>query len=156
MIDLTIGDLRGADIGLDLELAPHAVDDDLEMELAHALDDGLAGFLIGADAEGRILLRQAIERDAHLFLVGLRLRLDRDFDHRLGELHALQHDRMGRIAQRIAGGGALETRQRHDVAGAGFLDVFAVVGMHLQHAADTLPVALHRIETWVLLASTPE
>src|SRR3954467_3167005 len=37
-----IGDLRRADIGLDLELALHAIDQDLEVELAHSLDDGLA------------------------------------------------------------------------------------------------------------------
>src|SRR3954471_21933846 len=36
-----IGDLRRADIGLDLELALHAVDEDLEVELAHPLDDRL-------------------------------------------------------------------------------------------------------------------
>src|SRR4029079_16335350 len=38
---LAIGDLRSADIGLDLELALHAVDEDLEVELAHSLDDRL-------------------------------------------------------------------------------------------------------------------
>ena len=43
-----IGDLRLADVGLDLELALHAVDDDLEVQLAHARDDRLAGFLVGA------------------------------------------------------------------------------------------------------------
>src|SRR5205823_8995915 len=36
-----IGDLRSADIGLDLELALHAVDEDLEVKLAHPLDDRL-------------------------------------------------------------------------------------------------------------------
>ena len=39
-----IGHLRRADIGLDLELALHAVDQDLEVELAHPLDDRLAAF----------------------------------------------------------------------------------------------------------------
>ena len=33
--------LRLADIGLDLVLAHHAVDDDFQMQLAHAADDGL-------------------------------------------------------------------------------------------------------------------
>ena len=55
-----IGDLRRADSGLDLELALHAVDEDLEVELAHPLDDGLAALVVGRDAEGRILLRQAM------------------------------------------------------------------------------------------------
>ena len=44
-----VGDLRLADVGLDLELALHAVDEDVEVELAHAADDGLAG-LAGPDA----------------------------------------------------------------------------------------------------------
>jgi hypothetical protein len=43
---LAVRHLRRADIGLDLELALHAIDDDLEMKLAHALDDGLAALVI--------------------------------------------------------------------------------------------------------------
>src|SRR5439155_24647067 len=48
---LAVGDLRLADVGVDLVLAPHAVDEDVEMELAHSGDHRLAGLLIGADAE---------------------------------------------------------------------------------------------------------
>src|SRR3954466_11590464 len=48
---LAIGDLRRADIGLDLELALHAVDQDLEVELAHPLDDRLPRLMVGGDAE---------------------------------------------------------------------------------------------------------
>ena len=79
---LAVGDLRLADVRLDLELALHAVDDDLEVQLAHAGDDRLAGLLVGADAERRVFLREALQREAHLFLVGLGLRLDGDRDHR--------------------------------------------------------------------------
>ena len=93
---------------------------------------------IAGDAERRILLGQAIQGHAHLLLVGLGLRLDRDLDDRLGELHPLEHDRVGRIAERVAGGRVLQPGERHDVAGAGLLDVLAVVGMHQQHAADPL------------------
>src|SRR5438477_182223 len=38
-----------------------AVDDDLEVELAHAGDQRLAGLLVGGHAEGRVLLGQASE-----------------------------------------------------------------------------------------------
>jgi hypothetical protein len=79
-----IGHLRRADVGFDLELATHAVDEDVEVELAHALDDGLAGFVVGRNAERRIFGRETVERDAHLLLVGLGLRLHRQLDHRLG------------------------------------------------------------------------
>ena len=142
---LAIGNLRRADIGLDLELAAHAVDDDVEMKFAHAGDDRLAAFLVGLDAEGRILGGQAMQREAHLFLVALGLRLDRDLDDRIGEFHALQDDRMQRIAERVAGGGVLEAGQRDDVAGKGLFDVVARVRMHLQHAADALLLALDRV-----------
>ena len=37
-----IRDLRLADVGFDAELALHAVDDDFQVQLAHAGDDGLA------------------------------------------------------------------------------------------------------------------
>ncbi|GMA88024.1 hypothetical protein GCM10025868_32740 [Angustibacter aerolatus] len=53
---LAVGDLGLADVRLDLELAPHAVDEDVEVELAHALDDGLAGLLVLLHLEGRVLL----------------------------------------------------------------------------------------------------
>src|SRR6185369_14232359 len=95
---LAIGDLRRTDIGVDLELALHAIDDDLEVKLAHALDDRLPALGIDRHAERGILLRQTIERDAHLLLIALGLRLDRDLDDRLRELHALEHDGLSRIA----------------------------------------------------------
>ena len=142
---LAVGHLRGADIRLDLELAAHAVDDDVEMQFAHAGDDGLAGFLVGLDAEGRVLGGKAMQRQAHLFLVALGLRLDGDLDDRIGELHALQDDRMQRIAERIAGGRVLEAGQSDDVAGKSLFDVGARIRMHLQHAADALLLALHRV-----------
>ena len=137
---LAIGHLRRADIGVDLELALHAVDDDLEMELAHPLDDGLAALVIDRDAERRIFGRKPRERLAHLVLIALGLGLDRDLDDGLGKFHALEHDGRARIAQRVAGRRVLEAGDGDDVAGARFLDVLAVIGMHLQHAADALAV----------------
>ena len=50
------------------------------------------------------------------------------------------------IAQRVAGGDVLEAGKRDDVAGIGFLDVLAVIGVHQQHAADALFLVLHRVE----------
>ena len=51
-----------------------------------------SGLLVGAHLEGRVLLGQREEGLAHLVLVDLGLRLDRDVDHRLGELEVLEHD----------------------------------------------------------------
>jgi hypothetical protein len=43
-------------VGVDLELAHQAVDDDFQVQLAHAGDDGLPCLLIGMDLERRVLL----------------------------------------------------------------------------------------------------
>src|SRR5581483_12166458 len=63
-----VGDLRLADVRLDLELALHAVDDDFEVQLAHAGDDRLPRFLIGRHAERGIFLREALQGQAHFLL----------------------------------------------------------------------------------------
>src|SRR5262249_59612735 len=43
---LPVGDLRAADVGLDPELAPHPVDQHLEVQLAHARDHRLPRLLV--------------------------------------------------------------------------------------------------------------
>src|SRR5207237_9509044 len=73
---LAISDLRLTDICLDAELALHAIDDDLEMQLAHARDDRLAGFVVGRNIERRIFLRQTSQRYAEFVLVCARLRFN--------------------------------------------------------------------------------
>ena len=115
------------------------------MELAHAGDDGLAGLFIGIGSERGILFSQLRQRDAHLFLAGLGLRLDGDTDNRLGELHALQDDRMLFVAQRIARGGVLQAHGSRDIAGVADIDILTVVGVHLQDAAHALAVVLHGV-----------
>ena len=135
---LAVADLRAADVGLHLELAQHAVDEHLEVQLAHAGDAGLARLLVGADAEGRVLLGQALEGDRHLVLVGLRLRLDGELDDRLGEGDRLEDDRLVLGGQRVAGGRVLQPDRGGDVAGADLVDLLAVVGVHLEDAADPL------------------
>ena len=135
---LAVGDLRLADGRFDGVLALHAVDQHLEVQLAHAGDDGLAGLLVGADAERRVLVGQGVERLAELVLVGLRLRLDRHVDDRLGELHALEDDRVVAVAERVTGGDVLEAEAGDDVAGHGDVEVLALVGVHQQDAAEAL------------------
>ena len=75
---LAIRHLRLADIGLNLVLAHHAVDDDLEVQLAHPTDDGLPAVRISVNLKGGILLCQPRQSHAHFFLIGLGLRFDRD------------------------------------------------------------------------------
>ena len=148
---LAVGDLRLADGGLDAELAQHAVDEHLEVQLAHARDHGLAGLLVGADAERRVLVGQRLERLAELVLVGLGLRLDGDVDHRLREDHPLEDDRLVAVAQRVAGGGVLEAETGHDVARHRHVEVLALVGVHQEDAAESLALLLGRVVDLVTL-----
>ena len=142
---LLVGDLRTADARLDVELALQAVDDDLEVELAHPGDHDLAGLLIGLDPEGRVLRHQLAEPLTELLLVGLGLRLDGQRDDRLREVHRLEHDRVPLVADRVAGRDRLEADRRGDVARVDFLDLLALVRVHLQQAAETLGLLLGRV-----------
>ena len=143
---LLVGDLRLADARLDAELALQAVDDDLEVQFAHAADDDLAGLLVGLDPERRVLLHQLLHALTELLLVGLGLRLDRQVDDRLGELHRLEHDRLLLVAERVAGRHALQANRGGDVAGVDLLDFLALVRVHLEQPADALGLALRRIQ----------
>src|SRR4051812_14465299 len=133
---LAVGDLRAADVRLDVELAAHAVDQHLEVQLAHAGDLGLAGLLVRLDLERRVLLGQAAQGDRHLLLVGLGLRLDGDLDDRLGKLDRLELDRRVRGGERVAGDDLLDPDARGDVARVDARHLLAVVGVHHQDAAD--------------------
>ena len=115
------------------------------MQLAHTSNDGLAGLFIGVGLEGRILFGQLCQRDAHLLVAGLGLRLNGNADNGLRELHGLQNDGMILITQSITSGGVLQTNNSSDITCIAAVDILAVVGVHLQDAAHTLLVVLHGV-----------
>ena len=84
---LLVVDVRGALVDLHAEFTAQTVHDDVEMELAHTADNGLAGLVVGLDGESRILLRQLGERNPELVEVLLRFGLLGDTDDGIGELH---------------------------------------------------------------------
>ena len=139
---LPVGHLGPAHVGLHFELPQQPVDDDLQVEFAHAFDDGLARFLVHVHSECGVFFAEALQRFAQLVLVRLRLRLDSLSDHGLGELQRLQHD--GRIfrAQRIAGARLPQPHRGRDIPGVHRVDLFPVVGVHLQNPPDALLLAL--------------
>ena len=102
--------------------------------------------MVSRNAEGRIFSRQTIKRDAHLFLVSFGLWLHRQFDNRIGELHALKDDRETLGAQCIASGRFLHPGKRDDVTCKCFVNVLTFVGVHFQHAADFFFFVLHRVQ----------
>src|SRR3989442_1114160 len=142
---LAVGHLRSADVGVDLELPLHALDQHFQVQLAHPGDDRLRRLGVAMNAERRIFLGELLQRDGELVLVGLGLGLDSDRDHRLGELHRLEDDRVALVAQGVAGLRVLEPDSRGDVAGAHFVDLLALVGVHLQQPPDALPLVLRAV-----------
>ena len=133
---LAVGDLRLALVALDLEFTTHTVDDDVELELAHAGDQGLAGLFVGRDLEGRILFGQLGQGDAHLLLISLGLRLDGHLDHRIREGHGVEGDRVVDGAQGVAGGDVLQAHEGVDVTGVGAVHRVFLIGVHLEDLAD--------------------
>ena len=120
----------------------------LQVQLAHAAQNGLAGLAVGLQMQRGIGAHHLAERGAEFLLFRLGLGLHRHTDDRVREAHALQHHRICGVAQRIAGFGIGQRHQRNDVAGARFLDRIGLLGEHLDHAADLLALAargvLHR------------
>ena len=112
---LAVGDLRLTDVAINLELATQTVDDDLEVQLAHAGDDGLTGLVVGVDLEGRVLLGELGQAHGHLVLLGLGLGLNGDGDDRGRELDGLEDDRVLLVAEGLTGGGVLEADAGDDV-----------------------------------------
>src|SRR5581483_2285831 len=142
----TIGDLRFADISFHRKLAHHAVDDDLEMQFAHAADDGLPAIRVGVDLERRIFLGKLGKRDALFLLIALGLRLYCDRDHRRGELDGLKEDRVLLIANGVAGRDVAKTYASANVAGVDLADFLTLVGVHFQQASNTFAALLAAVE----------
>ena len=143
---LAVGDLRPADVRVHPELAHQPVDDDLEVQLAHAGDDRLAGLLVRAHAEGRDPPRTgaggpvaSLSWSAFVFgstatsMTGSGKSIDSSTTGLSG------------IAQRVAGRRLLEADGGRDRAGADLLQVLAVVRVHLEQAADALLAAGRRV-----------
>ena len=95
-----VSNLRCADIRLDMELTKQAIHDDLKMQLAHAGNNGLPGFLVRVRAERRVFLRELLQRIHQFSLSGFCLRFDRKLNDRIREFHGLKNDRMVFIAER--------------------------------------------------------
>jgi hypothetical protein len=87
------------------------------VDLGQAADELLAGLLVAAKRQRRILLGQAAERGAHLLLVPLGLRRDREAHHRLRELERRHLDPLVGGDEQIAGHHVLQLGDGADVPG---------------------------------------
>ncbi|BBG29094.1 O-methyltransferase [Zymobacter palmae] len=142
----TVGNLRLTNVGFNLELATHTVNDDVEVELTHTGDDSLTRFFISLHAERRIFLSQLTKSDTHFFLVCFGFRLNRYSNNGIREFHAFQNNFGIDITQGITCSDVFQTNTRCDVASVNFFDLFARVGVHLNDTTNALALGLDRVE----------
>src|ERR1035437_2478554 len=136
-----ISDLRRAGVGVHLEFALEPVANDFQVQLAHACNDELAGFLVVETAERRVFLGQPLQSFGHFVAVSPRLRLDGHADNGLGERRRFKGHVVVLVAQRVAGGDIPQTDERGDVAGINLGDVLAFAALNNHQAADAIAFA---------------
>ena len=90
---LAVHDLRLAGACQHAVLALHPVDDDLEVKLAHAADQGLAGVGVFLDVERGVFLDHLAEREVEPLLRGRVVGFDRLREHSLVGVDPLEQDR---------------------------------------------------------------
>ena len=110
--------------------------------------------LVLAEPEGRVLAHEAVEGLAELVGVGPLGRGDRKVDDRLGGVDALERVIDGLVAIGVAGG-RLDPHDGDDVAGAGGVDVFLLVGVDPEDSADPALLALAGVVIKLALADRP-
>ena len=96
-----------------------------------------------------VLLAEALEGLAELVGVVAAHRLDGHLDHRVGDVDVLQRAVVGLRAVGVAAG-AVDAHHRDDVARLGGIDLLALLGVHLDDAAEAFLLA--RALVVVLLA----
>ncbi len=121
------------------------------MQLAHARDDELAGFLVRETAERRVFFRKPLQAFGQFIAILLRLRFDGHGNNRLGERRRFERHVVIFVAQRVAGRDVAQTDERGDVAGINFVDVLALAALNDHEAADALAFARARIVNRVAL-----
>ena len=139
---LTVGNLRCTHVSFDLKLTLHAVHQDVEVQLTHTADDGLAGLFVQLHGEGRVLFSELLNSGTQLLLVGLGLRLNGHLNHRIREVHGLQDDLVIEITQGVASGGIFQADERVDVTCTCLINRVLLVGVHLEELANALALAL--------------
>src|SRR5438046_8889230 len=124
---LTISDLGLANVRFHTEFALHAIDDDFQMQLAHACDNRLAGFLISRNIERRIFLCQATERDSQLVLIGARFWFHRNPNYRSRKFNRFKNNWLVFITDCIAVRYLLHSSDRNDFFAARSFNIFSLV-----------------------------
>ena len=139
---LAVRDLRPADVRVDVELALQAVDDDLEVQLAHAGDDAsgpsprrMRRGRSGPPRRGAARPTPSLSWSAFDF--------GSTATEMTGSGNVIDSSTIGAFsaAERVAGRRVLEADAGGDLARRDLLALLAVVRVHLEDAADALGLA---------------
>ncbi|GKT92279.1 hypothetical protein Ct61P_10129 [Colletotrichum tofieldiae] len=112
-----------------------ALDVDLEVELAHARDDGLLGLLVDVQAEGGVLSLEAVHGLGKVVGVAGALGLDGQRHDGVGDEHGGHCVWQVAVGEGVSGG-AVDAEDGADLAGADLVDVLHLVGVHAHDAGD--------------------
>lgn len=142
---LAVGDagLTGDAVGL--VLAAETLDVDLEVQLAHARDDGLLALGIDVDSEGRILAGEAVHGLTEVVCVSGALGLD-------GQRHDGIWDEHGRhgVGETAVGegvsGSTVDTEHGTDLTSTNLGDILHLIGMHADDTGNSDLLACAGVE----------
>ena len=145
---LAIRHPRRVQVDLDAEAALDALADDLDVHLAHAGDDHLAGLLVALDRHHGVFFGEATKRADDLVFVALALGGDGLRHEGRRELEGRERggDALALCAESIAGEHVLQLGDRPDVAGHQGVDGLLLLAHGLEELADALLVAVSGVD----------
>ncbi|CAB4807268.1 unannotated protein [freshwater metagenome] len=137
----TVGNLGLTHCCFYSELSHHAVNEDLEVQLAHARNQGLTSFFIGLNPEGGVFFRERIQSLRHFVLISLGLGLYSNLDNGVRELKGFEYNHVVRITQRVTSACVFQADSGNDVSGVDRILLDLLIGMHFEHSPNAFFVA---------------
>ena len=137
----TVGNLWSTGICFNIVLTFQTVDNDFKVQFTHTRNNSLAGFFIGVNTEGWILLSKLSETETHFFLIGLGFWLDGDRDWRFWELNRLKKNWVGWITKSGTSSGFLETDDGGNITCSNFSNFFTLISKHTDKTTNALFVS---------------
>ena len=139
---LAVSNLWVTNVRFDLVFALHAVNKNVQVQLAHAADNGLAGLFVQFNGEGWVLSSKLLNSGTQLLLVSLGLRLDGNLDNWIREVHGLEDDWVCTVGQGVTSGGVLQADDCVDVTSYCLFNRVFLVGVHLEQLTNAFLLAL--------------
>ena len=132
-----VGDFRFTGICFHFEFTFETVNDDFQVKFTHTGNNGLSGFGVAGNGEGRVFFSKSNQSCGKFISVRCGCRFNRNRDNRFREGHGFQTDRMLFITECITCCNVLETNCCSDVTAEDFIAFFTGICMHLKQTTET-------------------